>query len=343
MQIIIIGAGISGITTYLFLKKYLEPKHSIYIYEKRSNILSNQYSEGAGLGIMPNGMRVLNDLDTNLKENVSSEGFDCENFLFHNKHGRVLGVQRANRNSEDRCISISRHGLWKCLVNQLERYGQPEDIVKIGEVEGVRWSEEKRKVLLTFTPKSQEEQADLVIGADGINSITRKSLFPESSLRYSGLAWVGGEVSTPLPKVIQEKRAWIFSPSQTGYFCYFSGGPASKNKVMWLSIYPEKDPSAERNLKEDLQNRYKDWADLTVHEVIDKADPKYPYPISTVPELPEWGRDGIVLLGDAVHTLSPTSGQGASQALEDAQTFSLLLAKSLNKCSSLQPKRETNA
>ncbi|KAF2182637.1 hypothetical protein K469DRAFT_752105 [Zopfia rhizophila CBS 207.26] len=157
-----------------------------------------------------------------------------------------------------------------------------------------------------------------------------------------GLAWLGGEVLTPLPELIRKQKAWVVSPSQRGYFCYFSGGPTSENKVMWLSIYREKNPSVKQNLRADLRNRYKDWTDPTMQDIIAKADPKYIHRISTMPELPEWGRNGIVLIGDAAHGMSPTSGQGASQALEDAQTFSLLLAQSLIECYSAQPQRLIN-
>ncbi|KAL8743031.1 MAG: hypothetical protein Q9190_004575 [Brigantiaea leucoxantha] len=50
------------------------------------------------------------------------------------------------------------------------------------------------------------------------------------------------------------------------------------------------------------------------------------YPIWTTPNLPNWGHSGAVLLQDAAHTLQATSGQGASQALEDSVTFSMLLS-----------------
>lgn len=46
-----------------------------------------------------------------------------------------------------------------------------------------------------------------------------------------------------------------------------------------------------------------------------------------MPELPHCGEKAIVLIGDAAHAIDPTTGQGASQALEDPQTFALLLAE----------------
>ena len=49
------------------------------------------------------------------------------------------------------------------------------------------------------------------------------------------------------------------------------------------------------------------------------------YPIYDMPTVPTWYRGRIVLLGDAAHAASPSSGQGASLAIEDA----VVLAKCL--------------
>jgi len=53
------------------------------------------------------------------------------------------------------------------------------------------------------------------------------------------------------------------------------------------------------------------------------------YPIFYMPDLPSWGRDGCVLVGDAAHAMTPATGQGGSQAFEDGLTLGLLLAKLL--------------
>jgi len=53
------------------------------------------------------------------------------------------------------------------------------------------------------------------------------------------------------------------------------------------------------------------------------------YPIFYMPDLPTWGRDGCVLVGDAAHAMTPATGQGGSQAFEDGLTLGLLLANFL--------------
>lgn len=68
-----------------------------------------------------------------------------------------------------------------------------------------------------------------------------------------------------------------------------------------------------------------------VQKILASADIQNMYPVWTVPELPTWERHGVVLIGDAAHALPPTSGQGVSQAMEDVECFSTLLAHSLGK------------
>ena len=53
------------------------------------------------------------------------------------------------------------------------------------------------------------------------------------------------------------------------------------------------------------------------------------YPIFYMPDLPSWGRDGCVLVGDAAHAMTPATGQGGSQAFEDGLTLALLLGRFL--------------
>ncbi|PKX89089.1 FAD-dependent oxidoreductase, partial [Aspergillus novofumigatus IBT 16806] len=71
--------------------------------------------------------------------------------------------------------------------------------------------------------------------------------------------------------------------------------------------------------------------DLLIGKIIAEAEPSHVYCIKTLPKLPTWGANRIVLVGDSAHAMSPITGQGASQSLEDAQTFALLLSNMLRK------------
>lgn len=79
-----------------------------------------------------------------------------------------------------------------------------------------------------------------------------------------------------------------------------------------------------------LKDRFKNWQDPVIQKILPVMEIKSIYPTWIVPPLPRWERDGVVLLGDAAHALPPTSGQGCSQALEDVEAFTRLLAKHLD-------------
>lgn len=75
-----------------------------------------------------------------------------------------------------------------------------------------------------------------------------------------------------------------------------------------------------------MRERHANWADPVIRQCLEKAKPDNVYPIFYLPDLPSWGGDGVVLTGDAAHAMPPASGQGGSQAFEDAQTLAMLLA-----------------
>jgi 2-polyprenyl-6-methoxyphenol hydroxylase-like FAD-dependent oxidoreductase len=96
MKIIIVGAGISGLATYLFLKKYFPFANKVRVYEKPQT-LHYKHSHmtlskrGAVLGVSANSLRVLRDLGPKLMDRVLREGSICKYFLFQNANGVPLG------------------------------------------------------------------------------------------------------------------------------------------------------------------------------------------------------------------------------------------------------------
>lgn len=118
---------------------------------------------------------------------------------------------------------------------------------------------------------------------------------------------------------------------QTGVFGYSGLTQKDRNKLLYWSIYetdlPERGQRFDRNLLlEQLRERHGNWTDPLIGKCLLDAELDNIYPIFVMPKLPHWGQNGCVLVGDAAHSLPPRSGQGASQAFEDAQTLALVLA-----------------
>lgn len=133
-----------------------------------------------------------------------------------------------------------------------------------------------------------------------------------------------------------DNKAMVFTFGRNGFFGYASGSPAEEEKLMWWSTFetdslPSRTDLDPTEIKTSLRERHRAWADPVIQEIVSKAEVETIYPTWVLPNLPHYGEHGIVLVGDAAHAMSPTTGQGASQALEDAQTLSLLLAETLDR------------
>lgn len=98
---------------------------------------------------------------------------------------------------------------------------------------------------------------------------------------------------------------------------------------MWWSTResaePDKKPISVDELMQQVRNTHKGWTDPVVTELLTKVSCDSVYPTWIIGQLPTWGENGLSLVGDAAHALQPTSGQGSSQALEDAKCLGLLL------------------
>ena len=135
-----------------------------------------------------------------------------------------------------------------------------------------------------------------------------------------------------------------------GFFGYFFAGSSESSplrdspyhvsepgeSLAWWSTFTADECPTPGTLDKDavtseIRERHKDWQDPVIQRILQKLQVDNMYPTWTVPPLPSWERDGVVLVGDAAHALPPTSGQGSSQALEDVEAFALFLGHYLRK------------
>lgn len=182
MKIIIIGAGLSGLSTAIALRRYIKDTPlEIKLYEKESQ--HDDPSEdrekqrlrklGAGLGLQSNGLKVLEDLDPKLKERVYASGFPCDHFKW-----KTAGDVLLSREYVD-VLPISRPIIIDCLAESLST----EDTIEYKTVSEVVAREGERPVL-RFQDGSPDETADLVIGADGVGSIVRQGLYEDDKDKH---------------------------------------------------------------------------------------------------------------------------------------------------------------
>ncbi len=304
---LIIGGGIGGPALALFLKRAgIEAE----IYEARET------AEGYSLGLSGNGMAVLQELG--LDRAAFAEGSAVTKGLIETGKGRVLG-ESVLASGELKSVFIKRVPLGKILTDEVERQG-----IKIMRGKKLQNIEETSQggVVATFADGTTAE-GDLLIGCDGVHSRTRQIIDPTfpgavfTGLNNSGGYTAGVKVAS-LPEIVHFvfcKRAFFgYHVSPTSYIYWFTNWPVKEEPTR--GAY-EGMTDAQR--REEMLEVYKDDQPF-IQEIIQGAETTFPYfasyALKTQPT--SWHKGPVVLMGDAAHAISPSSGQGASLALEDA-------------------------
>ncbi|RDA89319.1 hypothetical protein CP532_6140 [Ophiocordyceps camponoti-leonardi (nom. inval.)] len=310
---------------------------------------------GGGLGVGANGLNVLKRLDEDILRDVVRGGYVAPTMNMKSKRGTVLArVQPCGRGDGDvdngmNMVASSRHWLWRCLRTRV-----PDDAIVTKKVAQVVANSHGRNVI-RFADGSPPVEADMIIGADGLKSLAKEALFPEADgdpfpPHYEGLVGVGGFIPSSEVRGLVEKGSMNYVFGGNGFFGYFFADSAESapyrespfhvsepgDSLGWWSTYSVAECPTPETLDRDavnrqLRERHKDWKDPVVQKILESVQVKSMYPTWTVPPLPTWERNGVVLVGDAAHALPPTSGQGSSQSLEDAEALTLFLCHHLRK------------
>jgi 2-polyprenyl-6-methoxyphenol hydroxylase-like FAD-dependent oxidoreductase len=324
-KVLIIGGGVAGPALALFLKRAgMEPA----IYEAGTQA-DNQ--AGAFLNVASNGMAVLETLG--LADAVAAEGIACSHMMLWNGAGKLLGeVPNGLKPGEGLpSVTVKRSVLHTILYEEVVRQGIPVAFgKKLKEIE-IRQQAGTQTVCATFEDGTRA-QGDLLIGCDGIHSRTRQIIDPNAPMpQYTGLISCGGYARLPegmMPDVPRSTQHLVF-----GKRAFFGYLVKPDGEFYWFEnlAHPgaprrsELDAIPNEEWKARLLAMHKEDQPL-IQAIIEATNHRLGmYPIYDIPTQPVWHKGPIALIGDAAHATSPSAGQGASLALEDA----IVLAKCL--------------
>jgi salicylate hydroxylase len=321
MRILIIGAGIGGLTAALTL---LNKGFEVAIYERSSEL----DEVGAGIQIGSNGTKVLYALGLRAAlEKVAFKPQAAE--MRYGDSGRVIFSLPLGDSVEKRYHSpyfnIHRADLHRILVDAV-REKAPNAIHLAHEVKSL---EQTSKQVTVHFLNGESAQGDLLIGADGIRSVVRKELFDIEDGHYTGMAaWRMTIPTNRLPQNLVPPKATVWVGAGKHVVTYYLRGGELVNLVgvVEQANWPY-DGWTCRGSKQDILAAYEGWHP-TIRRIMEAGDETeyYQWALRDLAPLASWSKGRATLLGDACHAMLPFMAQGAVMAIEDAWVLAAKLA-----------------
>lgn len=311
LKVIIIGAGIGGLTTAIAMQK---AGYDVEIYDRTRQLRP----AGAGISLWSNGVKVLNYLG--LGEQLAAIGGQMDRMEYRSHTDELLShidLRPLIADVGQRPYPVSRSDLQNMLL-----YAVGQDKVQLG-MKCIAVEENESGATAIFE-NGHRATGDVVVGADGIHSITRKYVLDhETTPRYADYVnWNGIVDAKPgladsdnwVIYVGEGKRASMM-PIGGDRFYFFFGSPMEQG----TTVAPE-------DRRDELGSIFEGWPTV-VQNLIQAINPLETnrLEISDLDPLEALVRSRVVLLGDAGHATTPTLGQGGCQAIEDAESLTRCL------------------
>ena len=173
-------------------------------------------------------------------------------------------------------------------------------------------------------------RADIVVGADGINSKLREAMLGPEEPTYSGWvghrALIGGDRLAALGLDLEPCVKWWSADRHM--MAYYTTGARDEYYYVTGVPFPAWDfdgasvPVDRREMEEAFAGYHP-----TVQALIAASDAITRWPLLNRSPLPVWSRGRVVLLGDACHPMKPHMAQGAGMAIEDAAMLARCLGE----------------
>ena len=306
MKAVVVGAGIGGLAAAVALR---DAGVDCVVVERAHEL----HEVGAGVTVQANGMAALARLG--VADGVRTRGGRARVARVRDRRGRLLGEVPYER------LGWETYGIHRAELQQALLECATPDVVRLGRAcSGVVDTGDRVRALVA---DGDAEEADLLVGADGIKSTVRAALFGDEPLRYAGYA--GWRAVTEFEHELTEgtfNETW--GPGVR--FGMITIGPG---RVYWfVSERVEHAAPEPADPKQAFLRRFADWHEPIPQliQVTDAGALSRTFVYDRKP-LRRWGRGRVTLLGDAAHPMTPDLGQGVAQSLEDAVVLASCLGQ----------------
>jgi len=339
LDVVIIGGGIGGLCLAQGLRSAGIP---VIVYERTQS--RTDWLQGYRIHINPHGSRALHDclppaawqrfLDS---VSLSGGGFGFTTERLDDLLRFAGSEFLSDADPAGSHYGVSRISLREVLLCDLD------EVVRLGKSFDRYETSPDGKVIAYFSDGTSAI-ADVLVGADGANSVVRQQLLPHAERIDTGILAIAGKHrldGAELPRILREDANMVI-PADSGFLFTAVWEPDRKTLVeqtapadflldnttaytFWAyadaaSRFPARsDTLSGPDLTDVVLSRATGWAPA-LRELIGGSDPTTVNAIhvrSATPVEP-WQTGRVTLLGDAIHNMTPMGGIGANTALRDA-------------------------
>ena len=307
----VIGGGIGGIAAACSLR---QRGIEVTVFEQAKAL----GEVGAGLTVFPNGLRQLERLG--LGEALAAVGAKIgDGSRYCRADGTVVGpIVTTDSVGWNGMYGMHRADLLNTLAGKL-----PPKTVHVGHCcTGIAQTASSARLQFAH---GDSVEVDIVIAADGIQSILQKYVVEPKPPEYSGVRAYRGLISREKLPGWPEAAHMVWMGDGKHFIVY----PVRSGRLLnYVGFVPTKDEtieswSAAGDVRE-LAASFDGW-DSQIVRLLETVETCYWWGLYDRRPLTSWTSGRLVLLGDAAHPMLPHLGQGANQAIEDGVALSVFL------------------
>jgi salicylate hydroxylase len=315
-RIAIIGGGIGGLAAALALERR---GAEVVVCEQ-----SPVHSEiGAGLNLTPNAVKAFRALG--IEDQIEAIGSGSEFMAIRSwRSGRF--ISRTRRGDFPKVFGAPNLTVHRADLLDVLRGALRTTDIRLG-MRCVAVDGGDRSAAVRFADGSTLE-ADVVVGADGIHSAVRKSLFGADRPRFTGcICWRGMAPAAAVPRDINiaDGTMWM---GPHGHVVHY---PVRRGELVNIVAHFDSDAwtgdswTQECDVAE-VMTTYAAW-NPALTRLYPLSQRWYKWALYDRDPLEHWSKGRATLLGDSAHAMLPYLGQGAGMAIEDGCVLAAMIGR----------------